>query len=342
MKQYSFQISFLLFFTAVFWSCSSVPRGVCDVNCLPSPDYSSSVCWAALPTTFDSADIVPVAVWQDAQATSEADVFFIHPTTYIGKRGQKQWNGDVYDAEINKRTDQYPIRYQASIFNGAGRVYAPRYRQAHLHAFYTEDKKNGKLAIDLAYTDVRNAFQYYLDHYRQGRPFIIAAHSQGSIHALRLLKDFVDGKPLQEKMIVAYMPGYPIAANQYQNIKPCTQPEESGCFCSWRTIREGAMIKKMHFPDHQVVVTNPVTWNADAGHSEASIHMGAILRDLHTLLPSLINTEVHQDVLWVNKPRFPWSFLMTTKNYHIADYNFFYADVRQNAADRVRAYLSRH
>ena len=342
MKQYFFQVLFLLFFSAVFWSCSSVPKGTCDIHCLPAPDYSSPLSWAALPTIHDSADIVPVDIWQDVQATAEADVFFIHPTTYIGKRGQNQWNGDVQDPLLNERTDQYPIRYQASIFNGAGRIYAPRYRQAHLHAFYTADKKNGKLAIDLAYEDVKASFQYYLDHYQHDRPFIIAAHSQGSIHALRLLEDFIDGQPLQEKMIVAYMPGYPIASNHYQNLKPCTQPEETGCFCSWRTIREGAMIQKMHFPDHQVVVTNPVTWSAEENNSEASIHMGAILRDLHTLMPSLMNTQVHEDFLWVNKPRFPWSFLMTTKNYHIADYNFFYADVRQNARDRVRAYMSSH
>jgi hypothetical protein len=55
----------------------------------------------------------------------------------------------------------------------------------------------------------------------------------------------------------------------------------------------------------------------------------------------LVCTQIHEDLLWVSKPKFPWSFLLTTKNYHIADYNFFYADIRHNAQVRVNAFLGK-
>ncbi len=41
-------------------------------------------------------------------------------------------------------------------------------------------------AFDLAYEDLKTAFENYLKHYNKGRPIIIASHSQGSLHALRL------------------------------------------------------------------------------------------------------------------------------------------------------------
>ncbi|MDQ3015194.1 MAG: DUF3089 domain-containing protein [Bacteroidota bacterium] len=334
------QASLFFLLSILFWSCASVPRGTFQPNSIPAPDYSLAEAWAALPTIKDNADVVPVDTWQDVQSTAAADVFFLHPTTYVGKHGQNKWNGDLRDAKLNERTDELPIRYQASIFNGSGKIYAPRYRQAHLNAYYTKRKKDAAQALELAYGDVKQAFQYYLDHYQQDRPFIIAAHSQGSAHAIRLIEDFIDGTSLQKKMIVAYLPGFPIDANHYKSMKPCIQPDDTGCFCSWRSVREGAMIDKMHYPDHEVVVTNPVTWSATNTTSSNSVHLGAILRDCQTLFPALVNTEVHEDFLWVTKPRFPWSFLLTTKNYHIADYNFFYADVRHNAQQRVQSYLS--
>ena len=39
--------------------------------------------------------------------------------------------------DINKKTDEKPILYQASAFNEFP-VYAPRYRQAHIRAYFTE------------------------------------------------------------------------------------------------------------------------------------------------------------------------------------------------------------
>ena len=65
------------------------------------------------------------------------------------------------------------------------------------------------------------------------------------------------------------------------------------------------------------------------------------MKDFKKVYPGLVETCVHEDLLWVNKPKFPGSFLLTTKNYHIADYNFFYADIRHNAQVRVNAFLGK-
>lgn len=325
----------------IFCSCASVPRGSFDAHATNIPDYSNESNWAALPTRKDSADIVPCDLWKDEQATSPVDVFFIHPTTYTGKAGQHDWNASIEDQKLNKKTDETTIRYQASIFNGVGSVYAPRYRQAHLDCFHSKKKKEAASALNLAYEDVRSAFRYYLDHYNHGRPFLIAAHSQGTFHGTRLIREEIENTPLQAQFVAAYLPGMPVNADYFESIPPCQFPEETGCFCSWRTFRDGYVPRKYHKPGENIVVTNPVTWRNDDMNSEKTEQIGAVLRDCHQLVPALVETNVHEDLLWVNKPRFPGSFLLMTKNYHIADYNFFYGDVRQNAQQRVRAFLSK-
>lgn len=329
----------LLFFILLLSSCSAVPHGH-FIAPSSNPDYSKESNWAALPTVKDSADCIPVASWKDEQSISGVDVFFIHPTTYTGKSGQHDWNASLEDQKLNLRTDETTIKYQASIFNGAGRIYAPRYRQAHLQCFYEENKpKDAVAALALAYEDVKNAFQYYMQHYNAGRPFIIAAHSQGTLHAAHLIKDEIENHELQKQLVVAYLPGMPVNADYFKSLKPCHSPDETGCYCTWRTFREGYVPKKYHQEGQNIVVTNPVTWSDSLSESQKQEQVGAVLRDFHKVWPNLVETSIHEDLLWVNKPKFPGSFLFMTKNYHIADYNFFYADVRQNAQLRVHSFL---
>ena len=177
-----------------------------------APDYSKKENWAALPTEKDQADRTPDPTLLDLQATAAADVFWLHPTTYTKKRGNILWNAPINDPELNKTTDDGTILNQASIFNGAGKIYAPRYRQAHIQAYYTKNKMASKQAFELAYSDVKSAFEFYLKEYNpinsttgKRRPIVIAAHSQGTNHATQLLKDYFDGKELQENLVAAYL-----------------------------------------------------------------------------------------------------------------------------------------
>ncbi len=136
-------------------------------NTGPVPDYSRLDYWAASPYKPDCSDSIP-AFLKGEQRTSDADVFFIHPTTYTADLKKASWNADVDDSALNEQTDRRPILDQASVFNGSCRVFAPRYRQAHLKAFIAGNSKEAKQALDLAYSDVKRAFQYYLEHDNNG------------------------------------------------------------------------------------------------------------------------------------------------------------------------------
>jgi len=326
-------------------SCSKTylaPLGKFEIINTPTvPDYSNEKYWSALPTKSDMADITPPGL-TDNQASASADVFFMYPTIYIGEKGDDGWNAPVDDLAFNKRVDESTIKFQASIFNGAGKVYAPRYRQAHLNAYWEKDKVMAKKVFDLAYEDLKRAFEYYLENYNQGRPIIIASHSQGTTHGIRLLKDFFDGKPLQEQLVAAYLVGIPVAKNQYKNIPVCESSQQTGCFCSWRTFRNG------HIPDRdtseKIAVTNPLTWTTDDRLAPKSLNTGGVLRNINKIKKGLTTAQIIPDkgILWAHRPRFFGSIFFTTQNYHIADFNFYYQNVRENAIDRTEAFLSKN
>ncbi|MEM6966069.1 MAG: DUF3089 domain-containing protein [Bacteroidota bacterium] len=313
----------------------------------PAPDYSKTKNWAALPTQKDEADRTPHPDLKDNQATAEVDVFWLHPTTYTKKRGNTEWNAPTDDPELNKITDEGSILNQASIFNGAGKVYAPRYRQAHIHGYYTKDKATAQQAFATAYQDVKAAFEYYLQQYNpvnpktgKRRPIIIAAHSQGTTHAGNLLKEYFDGKPLGKDLVVAYLVGMPVLENYFKTIKVCTTPEAIGCFCSWRTWKHGHFPKK-HKKNNNIAVTNPLTWTTDITPAPKSLNRGAVLRKFEkSFKVNLVDAQVQNGVLWAHKPKFPGSIFITFKNYHIADLNFYYVNIRENAIRRAKAFLA--
>lgn len=323
-------------------SCAVHPKKPFDTSIIPAaPNYAELRHWAAHPDITDLADRTPQGL-TDEQKTSEVDVFFLYPTTYTGsKRSEKYWNADVNDPKVNKKTDESSILFQASIFNGAGRVYAPRYRQAHLHVFFTKkDTASARAALDVAYADVKAAFQYYLEHWNKGRPFIIAGHSQGARHAMLLIRELIENKPLEQQLVAGYIVGWPVQNNFYSQLKPCATPEETGCFCTWRTWERKYGLRNAFQPE--VVCTNPLTWNCTEGqYAEKAFNTGAVIRPFNTLRPQVTDAEVYKGILLANKPKFPGSILLVKKNYHIGDLNLYYLNVRENAQARAKVFLQR-
>ncbi len=304
------------------------------------PDYSNNDSWAAIPFKENPSDSVSLSLSKELEDTL-ADVFFIYPTTYTNRKLPMGWNADINDEALNQKTDNSTILYQASVFNKYCRVFSPRYRQANLLAFFTKDTTAAMEALEFAYQDVKTAFEYYLKNYNHGRPIIIASHSQGSWHAGKLLKEFFEGKPLQKQLVCAYIIGAPVFRNYFSKLKPCTDSTQTGCFVSWRTFEEGYSAPSVAEEILKTYVTNPLTWTMDTTLAPASLNKGAILKNYNKLIPHLVHAQIHGNVLWVNKPKFLGSIFVKTKNFHIADYNLFYENIRENAGTRIRAFLSK-
>lgn len=169
---------FLLAVAAVLLLAAAPGRdGAFDTTAHPAaPDYGQRTDWA---------------IWRGGNTSSPVDLFFIPPTTFVSQR----WNQDLSDTQTDHWTRISVANRQINAFDDCCRIYSPRYRQASSRAF-GEMAGDGAKAYALAYQDVRAAFRWYIAHENHGRPFVIAAHSQGSLHALRLLEEEIDGTPL--------------------------------------------------------------------------------------------------------------------------------------------------
>lgn len=338
---------YLLFFAVCIClaSCAFVhPTTPFDtVKIPPPPNYSNLDNWAAHPEKADPADLSPsFKDFPDLQKDAPVDVIFLYPTTYTGDlKHQRDWNASVSDAKTNSKTDQGSIQYQASIFNGTGRVFAPRYRQAHLHVFYTKkDTVAARAALAVAYTDTKAAFEYYLKHWNNGRPFILVGHSQGALHAMHLIQDMVEGTPLESQLVAAYLVGWPVRADYYKKFKPCQTPEQTDCFCSWRTWERNYGLRRAY--EQNVVCTNPLNWSTtEKAYAPKSLNLGGVIRPFEKIYPGVTDAEVYKGVLLARKPKFKGSILFRRKNYHVGDLNLYYLNVRENAQVRTKAFLRR-
>ena len=306
----------------------------------PAPDYANPDHWAALPGREDLADITPGDAVQDNQAQAEVDVFFIHPTTFHEDSG---WNQDLADAATNAITDFGVLRNQASVFNGCCRIYAPRYRQATLYAFFDRDG-GGQEAIDFAYADVAQAFRHYLERHNQGRPFILAGHSQGALHLDTLLREELRGSPVAERMIAAYPIGFYLDGGN--GFPVCESAAQTGCQVTWNALAPGVE----RFDDlPNPICVNPLSWRTDGERADFSANLGAVsygfsaddepppegiepgVADAQCIDGALIVSEVRSE-------RYPPT-LSGEGNYHMYDYSLFHMNLRANAEARVQAFL---
>lgn len=304
----------------------------------PSPDYNLISSWAALPQLTDAADSVPAGL-KNLQALTQADVFFVYPTSFLNGKRNKQWNASIDNKTVNDKTDGGAILYQSSLFNGVGKVYAPRYRQAHLHAFFSKDTASSRKALELAYSDVRSAFLFFLEKYNNKRPIILAGHSQGALHLIWLLKEFFDDRELSKRLVVAYVVGWPVPENEFKKLSACESAVQTNCICSWRSFKtgyDGSFIEK----EPAVLVTNPLNWKTTKNvYVGKEYHKGAVLDDFsEPPVSGMVGAEIYKGILWVDKPKFKGSFFYPFSNFHRGDFNIFYVDVRENALQRLNAF----
>jgi Protein of unknown function (DUF3089) len=299
------------------------------------PDYSSLEFWAANPFKRDPSDSVSADI-HDLYRDSAVDVFFLHPTTFTDKARVDELNASLSDDTLNAKTDYSSILYQASVFNADARIFAPRYRQAHIGMYFYPDTAKAKRAFELAYSDIRKAFVYYLEHYNNGRPIIIASHSQGTTHAKRLISEFFDGKPLKNRLVVAYLLGIYVDQNQFQTIPVCKDSTSTGCFVSWRTFRRDYDGPEYISREPQTAaVVNPLLWTSDSTIAPSNLNKGAILYKFNKVFPTTNDAQVRGNILWISKPRFPGGRLYRSKNYHVGDINLFYLNIREDARRRI-------
>lgn len=331
----------------------------------PPIDYSLAQSWLARPGIPSQADRTPAGSgYTNLQPLARADVFYIHPTTSM--------RADVRNAPIDDpealAISQVMLRAQASAFNGVARVYAPKYRQLTLPV-YGLDEEAQQAPNRRAYADVRRAFEHYLEHDNQGRPFFLVGHSQGASHAQRLLSEVIQGTPAQQRLVAAYLPGQPLPRSVFDEdltrIPPCTQPAQTGCVAVWGVFGEGAAIdlhaweENAHWnaarqrwistPGVPMVAINPVSWSAQEPYTPRARHRGAVPfgvagTDFTAPHARMLAARSDGRYVYVSPVPLPETLfddggVFGGENYHVFDISLFWVDLRENARLRLTAFL---
>ncbi|MFN8331120.1 MAG: DUF3089 domain-containing protein [Saprospiraceae bacterium] len=121
--------------------------------------------------------------------------------------------------------------------------------------FFTKDTASARKAYDLAYEDIYGAFLHYYDNWNNGRPIIIAGHSQGALMAIRLLKEVFDNKEMKNKLVVAYVVGFPVPEGTFKYLQVCHETfADYSCICSWRTFKSGTEPRHLKKEEHRVLI----------------------------------------------------------------------------------------
>ena len=320
-----------------------------DSKVAAAPDYRQPGAWDANPAlASDPARWLPPGVVPAGHG--RAAVFFVTPTAYLGR---DRWTMPFDDAATNARVEQY-LQSQASVFNAVGGVWAPKYRQATFGAFLTA-KPDAARALDFAYADVVRAFAAFVATVPPGTPIVLAGHSQGSRHLLRLVAEHVAGTPFAGRVVAVYAIGWPVAATDLaaMALPGCAAPAATGCVISWRSYAEPAEVTDFRTSDPDamrarapLLCVNPLSGSIGSNAVPAGVNLGALLPGKDgrggTLVAHGVGAACRGDYLSIGEaPGGFGQYVLPGNNYHVYDYNLFWANVRADVERRVAAFDAR-
>lgn len=307
-------------------------------------DYSSSDNWLVLPASTNLA----------------VDVFYLYPTAY-----SKQNENDPVICNVGnslmRSGASLAFNRQATAFDTVGNIYAPYYRQADAASCLsaTEEDKD-KLLSGTPKSDVIAAFDYYIKNYNNGRPFILAGHSQGSNMLLYLLSDYMKEYPeVYVRMVAAYVIGYSVTEDylaQNPHLKFAEGAGDTGVIISYNT-QAPTIGGKNPVILNGTLVINPVTWTRSSITADASENLGSIMlnpdgsvilnekgefKRVMGFADATVNSE--NGVLICStvdvETWAPGNAVFPKGVFHSFDYPFYYYNIRENAAERAEMFLS--
>lgn len=318
-----------------------------------APDYAKEDNWFArpgladdpskwLPKMWDGRPLPPVA------ASGRAALFYVHPTTYLQR---DRWNAPLDGSRKADQRARLFVQSQASAFTAVADAWAPKYRQAAYGAFLL-NSDDARKALDLAYRDVLAAFDHFIAAQPRDRIIILAGHSQGSLHLLRLLVDRKE--KIEGRLAAAYVVGWPVSTTAdlpATGLPACARKEQAGCVMSWQSFKEPAnpdMIldawEKTVGPAGgarkraDMLCSNPLTGTPE-GNAPRSANNGTLVPNGSLteakLEPGRVGAKCEKGFLMIDGD-IPdlGPYVLPGKNYHVYDYALFWGAIEKDAIER--------
>jgi hypothetical protein len=329
----------LLLFIALFVSLTLVACGDDSKSEPKATDYSKSEHWLSLPAVVDK----------------EVDVFYLYPTAW-----QKVNTTDPNICEIDNPSmligSAAAFARQATAFETVGNIYAPYYRQADAaYVLALPLAEHDAVIAGIPTLDAVAAFDYYIKHYNNGRPFILAAHSQGSNVLNNLLAGYMKENPeVYARMVAAYVVGYSVS-DEYlaknPHLKFAEGPDDTGVIISYNTQAPDVVAGTNPVVSPGGLVINPITWTRDETLATTAEGLGSFMPDPVTKVFSQVPQYADAKIDKTNgvlicstadeNALYSLSGALGKGVYHSFDYPFYYYNLRENAANRTNKFLSK-
>ena len=285
------------------------------------------------------------------EITKEVDTFYIYPTVYADPSEDAP---DIVpiDDELMRTNAQGVFASQASVYEESTNVFAPYYRQSNLMAI--ADLRGDDLEqfeMQEQRTDIYAALDYYFENYNDGRPFILAGHSQGSILSKIVLGDYMQAHPdYYERMVAAYPLGFSITKEwleEHPYAKFAEGENDTGVIVSWNTEGPGNKGQDNIVVEEGALSINPLNWKLDGTYAGVEENLGSLVLNEETneyeivdgLGDAQIDTERGVVVCTTDRDFVSSPELFGSESLHNKDYLLYYVNIQKNVADRIESYM---
>ena len=153
--------------------------------------------------------------------------------------------------------------------------------------------------------------------------------------ARELLKDFFDGNELKKKLVAAYLPGIKFNSEDFKTINFMETKDAFGGFVTWNSFKNKKYPKKYNQWFKGGLTINPITWDLSETASREN-HKGLLFTD-DKIYRKCVSVTITDGLVWSSVPKVPKRFFLSfIKNYHFADINLFWEDIRIDVMRRFR------
>ena len=321
MKKRLIRITALAVLSFLIISCQSAGK---------SPDYSDPASWAYFAEGKDK----------------DADLFLICPTVDMGEEGNLNMSMDDDEA---KSSFIGALNMERGIYDERTEMYAPFYRQMTFPVYQERKAEEGEY-LDTAYSDVKDAFIYYMEHINGGRPFILAGFSQGAQMVLLLLEDLFDEPALQDSLIAAYCIGWKVTKEDldaYPHLRMAKGEYDTGSIISFNSESVETEDSIIIARGTKTLGINPLNWRTDSVKADKALNNGACFTDYSGSIvkevPNLSGAYLDPErgtlkVTDVDSKDYS-SDLFPDGVYHLYDYQFFFRNLEENVSDRIDSWM---
>lgn len=270
--------------------------------------------------------------------TDKIDVLYFVSTDVLSAKdvnGQVTWQSQLVPEDIAE-FDTELKEVESNMFFGDFNFYAPYYRQYTFDAIWQLDNVRFDSVYSRVAREACEAFDFYMTHRNNGRPFILAGYSQGAMLTLDILKHMTDQQYAQ--MIACYTIGYRLSAEDlsHPHIKAATGEVDKGVVVSFNSTQTREAIWPFVAKDAAICI-NPVNWCTDA--TPAAFTYDGTTNEVH------VDPESNVLIVTTDKPSYYYAYYdkatfykdanVSRDNLHHWDRLFYSQMIHDNALKRA-------